>query len=190
VYSHGLRIVTSLCDEGLVLCAQWVALLPLDVLLPHLHLLGFLRGVLRRYRGCIPVQALHHSLILLPNTHRATGRVSLQQTGPGFKRGPCRGVTPPHLGHSPGIHVVPISILNHLFGQVHIDSLFMTKTSKYSTPSRPHFNNSLCANTYRWVTHLLVFAIVSPELLDVDHGVHAASLVHPPYCSDALVLCI
>lgn len=30
-----------------------------------------------------------------------------------------------HLCHSPGIHVVSASILDHLFGQVHIDSLIM-----------------------------------------------------------------
>lgn len=40
------------------------------------------------------------------------------------------------------------------------------------------------------VTRLLIFAVISPELLDVDHGVHAASLVDPPDCGDALVLCV
>lgn len=40
------------------------------------------------------------------------------------------------------------------------------------------------------LTHLLVFAIISPELLDVDHRVDAASLVDPPHRSDALVLCV
>lgn len=41
-----------------------------------------------------------------------------------------------------------------------------------------------------WLACLLVFAIISPELLDVDHWVHAASLVHAPNCSDPLVLCV
>lgn len=75
------QIFTSLCDEGLVLCAQWVAFFPLDVFLPHFHLLSFLRGVLWRYRGCIPVQTLHHSLILLNYTNHTTICISLQ---PGF----------------------------------------------------------------------------------------------------------
>lgn len=42
-------IITSFCDESLVFCAQWVAFFPLDVLLPHFYLLGFLGGVLGGY---------------------------------------------------------------------------------------------------------------------------------------------
>ena len=37
------------------------------------------------------------------------------------------------------------------------------------------------------MSHLLVFAVVPPELLDVDHGVDAAALVHAPHRRDPLV---
>lgn len=39
-----------------------------------------------------------------------------------------------------------------------------------------------------WLTRLFIFAIISPELLNVDHGVDTASLVDPPHRCDPLVL--
>lgn len=40
-----------------------------------------------------------------------------------------------HLSYSPGIHVVSTSILNHLFGQMHIDTLFVRQTSQSTSHS-------------------------------------------------------
>lgn len=36
--------------------------------------------------------------------------------------------------------------------------------------------------------HLLIFAVISPQLLDVDHGVDAASLIDSPHGGDTLIL--
>lgn len=58
-------LITSFCDESLILCTQRIALLPLDVLLPHVHLLSLLRGVLGGDRGGVAVQPLHDRLIFL-----------------------------------------------------------------------------------------------------------------------------
>lgn len=58
-------LITSFCYEGLIFCSQRVALFPLDVLLPHVHLLSLLGGVLWGHGGSVAVQPLHHCLILL-----------------------------------------------------------------------------------------------------------------------------
>lgn len=59
------HLITSFCYESLIFCSQRVALFPLDVLLPHVHLLSLLGGVLGGDRGSVAVQAFHHCLIFL-----------------------------------------------------------------------------------------------------------------------------
>lgn len=39
-------------------------------------------------------------------------------------------------------------------------------------------------------THLFIFTVVPPQLLDVDHGVDTAPLVNSPHGCDALVLSV
>lgn len=39
-------------------------------------------------------------------------------------------------------------------------------------------------------SYLLILAVVSPELLDVDHGVHTAPLVDPAHRRDSLVFSV
>lgn len=57
--------ITSFCYESLIFCAQRIALFPLDVFFPHVHLLSLLRGILRGHRGSIAVQTFHHCLVFL-----------------------------------------------------------------------------------------------------------------------------
>ena len=113
----------------------------------------------------------------------------------------------PHLCHPPGVHVVPAAILNHLLGQVYVDALVIKhKRSEViliqataHNPSealvicldigsgRAVGQESLNARVCVCVPHLLIFAVIPPELLDVYHGIDTAPLVHPPHRCDPLV---
>lgn len=97
-----------------------------------------------------------------------------------------------HLCYSPRIHVVSAPILNHLFSQVHIDALLDKKRGQSITADRSsnYLYSSQAKRSDAWVSHLFIFAIISPELFNVDHGIHTAPLVHPAYCSDSLVLSV